>query len=29
LGDALAEGFAAVTEQDAKNWFRHCGYALR
>jgi transposase len=29
LGDALAEGFAAVTERDAKNWFRYCGYALR
>ena len=29
LGDALAEGFAAVTERDAKNWFRCCGYALR
>ena len=29
LGAALAEGFAAVTEQDAKNWFRYCGYALR
>ena len=29
LGAALAEGFAAVTERDAKNWFRHCGYALR
>jgi len=29
LSGALTEGFAAVTQQDAKNWFRHCGYALR
>jgi transposase len=27
LGDALREAFAAVTQGDAKNWFRHCGYA--
>ena len=29
LSGALAECFAAVTPRDAKNWFRHCGYALR
>ena len=29
LGRALREAFTAVTQRDAKNWFRHCGYALR
>lgn len=29
LGGALREAFGTVTEQDAKNWFRHSGYALR
>jgi transposase len=29
LGGALAAAFAAVTRRDAKNWFRHCGYAFR
>jgi transposase len=28
LSSALREAFAAITEQDAKSWFRHCGYAL-
>jgi transposase len=29
LSGALTAAFAAVTPEDAKNWFKHCGYALR
>jgi transposase len=28
LLDALATGLGTVTSQDARNWFRHCGFAV-
>lgn len=28
LGHAVRDAFAAVTTQDLRNWFRHCGYRV-
>ena len=28
LGRAITDAFAAVTQRDLLNWFRHCGYVL-
>jgi transposase len=28
LEQAVGEGLRTITAQDAKSWFRHCGYAL-
>lgn len=29
IGDATAKAFAAVTSDDARGWFGHCGYVVR
>lgn len=28
LGQAIAAAFAAITTEDLRNWFRHCGYGV-
>ena len=28
LEDSIAHALAAITSQDARGWFRHCGYAI-
>jgi len=29
LGQAIADAFAAISQRDLQNWFRHCGYLPR
>src|SRR5439155_19125133 len=28
LGQAAAEGFASITPEDARGWFKNCGYCV-